>query len=101
MVNGCDHRTHPEHKTKQKVVRGFEPNSLFSLNSITKKNPCKKKKQKKIQNRNVVTQGAGRVFDLPKKFSMLETRVFGFGTHWGTTFTKVILLRMDKALLYF
>ena len=48
-VNGCDHRTHPEHKTKQKkVVRGFEPNSLFSWNPITQKK--KKSMQKKIMN---------------------------------------------------
>jgi len=47
------------------------------------------------------TQGAGEGFDPPKKVSMSETRVFGFGTTWGTTFTKVILLRMAEALLYF
>ena len=48
-----------------------------------------------------VSQGAGRPFDLPKKLPMSETGVFGFGTTWGTTFTKVILLRMAEALLYF
>ena len=60
----------------------------------------------KLQVENVclftyVTQGAGRPFDLPKKLPMFETRVFGFGTTWGTTFTKVILLRMAEAVLYF
>ena len=46
-------------------------------------------------------QGAGRPFDLPKKLPMSETRVFGFGTTWGAMFTKVILLRMAEAVLYF
>ena len=47
------------------------------------------------------TQGAGRPFDLPKKFPKHETCVFGFGTTWGTMFTKVILLRMAEAVYCF
>ena len=48
-----------------------------------------------------VSQGAGKGVDPPTKVPMPETPVFGSGPTWGTTFTKVILLRMADALLYF
>ena len=36
------------------------------------------------------SQGAGRVFDPPKKFTIDETPIFWSGMTWGTMFTKVI-----------
>ena len=56
---------------------------------------------RQITNERLWSQGAGEVVDPPKKVPMLETRVFGFGTTWGTTFTKVISLRMAEAVPYF
>ena len=51
--------------------------------------------------RNTGTQGAGEAVDPPKKLPMPENGIFGFGTTWGTTFTKVILLGMAEASPYF
>ena len=48
-----------------------------------------------------LTQGAGTPFDLPTKVSAHGTCVFWCKTTWGTTFTKVILLRMGRALYCF
>ena len=39
---------------------------------------------------NSQPQGAGRVFDPPKKFTIDETPIFWSGMTWGTMFTKVI-----------
>ena len=47
------------------------------------------------------TQGAGKGVDPPTKVPMPETPIFGCGPTWGTTFTKVILLRMAEALYCF
>ena len=47
------------------------------------------------------SQGAGKGVDPPTKVPMPETPVFGSRPTWGTTFTKVILLRMAEAVYCF
>ena len=43
------------------------------------------------------TQGAGTQVDLPTKVSINGTCIFLCQMTWGSMFTKVILLRMDRA----
>ena len=59
------------------------------------------KSQKMLMSLNFPPQGAGKGFDPPTKVPMPETPVFGSGPTWGTTFTKVILLRMAEAVYCF
>ena len=44
---------------------------------------------------------AGKGVDPPTKVPMPEMPVFGSGPTWGTTFAKVILLRMAEAVYCF
>ena len=48
-----------------------------------------------------MAQGAGRPFDLLKRFPIYGTFVFLWEMTWGSMFTKVILLQMVESIYCF
>ena len=61
--------------------------------------PLKRRIVDQVRNINTTnsSQGAGTQVDLPTKVSINGTCIFQCQMTWGSMFTKVILLRMDRA----